>query len=117
MKLLLLDKLQRLKWGWIFVSVFSLIIGLWLPHLINDLGTRTANYSFVLVMFSATWLLELGVGYGRVALSLPFKARDVGRLLWVVTVVVQTLVFACFSGLGILLGATGSLHHEGLLLL
>lgn len=104
MKLLLFDKLQRLKLGWMLVSFLSFGIGLSLPDWPRELRIESFHFSFIFVLFLlGTWPLELGGGYDRVILSLPLTARRLGRFLWMISVGLQTLAFAFFSGLGLLL--------------
>jgi hypothetical protein len=106
MKELIWDKLRRQKLVWIAACLLSLCLGCdWV-----EVSTRIETSSrgvWWLIFYSAWipgWLLELHRGYARVALTLPFTCRQLGRCLWLISVGLPTLVVAFFGGLGVLLG-------------
>jgi len=105
-KAIILDKLRRLKLVWIAVCILSMCVGGEWVEMTAKTGTSTGD-SWWLIFYAALLpflLLELNRGYARVALTLPFTARQLGRLLWLISVGMPTVIVAFFGGLGVLLG-------------
>lgn len=104
MKYLVWDKFRRLIPTWIALGLVGLIFGAESPELHNAPHSDPIKlWWLIYVLSSVTGITELGAGYGRVLLTLPFTTRQAGRILWFVAVIVPTLVIACFCGLGILM--------------
>jgi hypothetical protein len=100
MKHLVWDKFRRLISTWIVLGLAGLIFGAEAP----ELHSAPFKSWWLIYMWSLSpGVTELGRGYGRVLLTLPFTIRQAGRFLWFVAVVMPTLVIACSSALGILM--------------
>lgn len=105
MKEIIWDKLQRFKLMWIVACLFSIWLGAdWVEMVAK---TETSSRGAWWLIFYGAWipscLLELHRGYARVALTLPFTVRQLGRFLWLISVGIPTLIVAVFGGLGGLL--------------
>lgn len=64
---------------------------------------REIGFSAILVASLSVTTLDWGLGCPRVLASLPFTARQIGRAYWWQSVAAPTLLFAVFSGIGILI--------------
>ena len=112
MKRIIVDHFTRrwFVWGWF--CILSLGAGLTLAGIgIIDPGTIKDADSPGVIFFPIlmAWLtaiaarLDWAYGYPRILLSLPFTARQIGRAVWWTGVGVPALLFALFSGVGVLI--------------
>jgi hypothetical protein len=107
MKQLIFDKLQRLWWVWLAYSSIFLILGCSLPTTFETSHPQSLWWLIYLFIFGNS-AAELGKGYGRIALTLPFTTRQIGQVLWFISVGIPTILLAGFSGLGVLIVAPES---------
>jgi len=117
MRQLIIDKLKRLYWVWIFLFLLGLISGCFVPlHQDNPIEQPSA-LRFIWFAGVGGWLAELGSGYGRVLLTLPLTVRQMGRFLWFVAVGMPAMVIALGLGLGLLLQSHDQTSMVNLLVL
>jgi hypothetical protein len=117
MKMLLLDKLRRGRLVLVLYSLCFFAFGFILPTELNSSHSSFWNnwWFLMYLCFLSSLTSELPKGYGRVVLTLPFTARDIGRFLWFISVAAPTLLLAFFSGFGILIITPFSGFHGGVL--
>ncbi len=107
MKQLIFDKLRRQWLFWVACCLVFLIVGM-LVSLVATAFSAANWFPLFWLLCLSGWQSELGKGYGRVALTLPLTTRQIGRVLWFLSVGIPMLGFAFFSGLGILITASYS---------
>lgn len=109
---LILDKMRRLIGAWLFICLLSLLVGWMLGEMISKpKGRDLSDFNVFMFLFGLAslpgWLMELKSGYHRVALTLPFTTRQMGRFFWSIGVGMPTFLIACFGGLGLLTHGVG----------
>jgi len=96
MKPLILDQMKRRWFFWALFCLVQFIFG-WVDY--GFLGIIFI-FPFLFILGPNIWLMDLQRGYPRVALTLPYTARQIGRAWWWITVGVAGILMITFSFLG-----------------
>jgi hypothetical protein len=97
MNRIILDDLKRRWWFWGLLGLACLVCGLCVQANVNFF------YGALYPAMLGAVVLGLQMRNGRVLLTLPFTARQIGRTVWVLMVVIPSLLLALFTGPGIYL--------------
>jgi hypothetical protein len=98
MRRIILDDLRRRWWIWGLVGLACLVCGLCVD------ASKNLFYGAFYPVILGTAVLGLQLRGGRVLLTLPFTARQIGRTVWALIVLIPSLLLALFTGPGIFLG-------------
>lgn len=96
MKPLMLDQLKRRWFFWALFCLVQFVFG-WF-----DYGLLGSSFIFpvAFILGPNIWLMDLQRGYPRVALTLPYTARQIGRTWWWIAVGFAAILMLTFSFLG-----------------
>lgn len=97
MNRIILDEIGRRWWFWGLIALSCLVLS----------ACAAAEKNFFYGAFYPAILgisvLSLLLRYGRVLLTLPFTARQIGQTIWMLNVVIPSLLLVLFTGLGMVI--------------
>jgi hypothetical protein len=96
MKPLMLDQIKR---RWFFWTLFCLVHFIFGSFNYEMLGSIFI-FPVAFILGPNIWLMDLQRGYSRVALTLPYTARQIGRTWWWISVGFAAILMVVFSFLG-----------------
>jgi hypothetical protein len=96
MKPLMLDQLKRRWFFWALFCLVQFIFG-WFDYVL--LGSSFI-FPTAFIFGPNIWLMDLQRGYPRVALTLPYTARQIGRTWWWISVGFAAILMIAFSFAG-----------------
>ncbi|HEY5041004.1 MAG TPA: hypothetical protein VIK53_03300 [Verrucomicrobiae bacterium] len=96
MKPLVLDQLKR---RWFFWALFCLVHFIFGSFNYEMLGSGFI-FPAAFILGPNIWLMDLQRGYSRVALTLPYTARQIGRTWWWISVGFAAILMIVFSFCG-----------------
>jgi hypothetical protein len=96
MKPLMLDQMRRRWFFWVLFCFVHFLFGSF------NYGFLGSSFIFpaALILGPNIWLMDLQRGYSRVALTLPYTARQIGRTWWWISVGFAAILMIAFSFLG-----------------
>lgn len=97
MNRIILDELKRRWWFWVLVALSCLVLSACAAAEKNFF--YGAFYPAILTITTLTVQLR----YGRILLTLPFTARQIGRTVWMLNVMVPSILLVLFTGLGMVI--------------
>lgn len=97
MSRIIVDDLRRRWWVWGLIGLACLVCVLCVD------ANQNFFYGALYPAILGAAVLGLQMRNGRVLLTLPFTARQIGRTVWILIVVIPSLLLALFTGPGIYL--------------
>lgn len=97
MSRIILDDLRRRWWAWGLFGLACLVCGLCVD------ANENFFYGVVYPAILSAVVFVKQMRIGRVLLTLPLTARQIGRTVWVLIVVIPSLLLALFTGPGVYL--------------
>jgi len=96
MKPLILDQFKRRWFLWVLFCLVHIVFGSF------NYGMLGSDFIFpaAFILGPNIWLMDLQRGYSRVALTLPYTARQIGRTWWWISVGFASILMMVFSFLG-----------------
>jgi len=106
MKRIILDHLKRWSLGWITIGILHYFISFG-PLQGNSTHLITNFLDILVILWISAFALNLDLqnGSGRVQLTLPMSARQIGRAWWLLSVALPTLFLTLISSLAMVINS------------
>ena len=103
MKRIILDHLKRLALYWIGAGIYFFFMPYLTKGSESTFAFVCANFTVITCIGGLVLNLDLQSSSGRVHLTLPVSARQIGRAWWVLSVALPTLFLTLISGLAMVI--------------
>ncbi len=112
MKHLILDRVKRLWWWWLMMLLMHGFTGFMIAQG-GFKGVFNGSFGMMIIWANPTFCLQdLNRGYARLALTLPFTTRQIGRAIWLTSAGLTCLLLSLGSFIGFSLYSGGARHWE-----
>jgi len=108
MKRIILDYLKRWSLIWITLGIYCLFMQVLVQVRESTNFFDWLNFSVILWISGFALNLDSHRGSGRVHLTLPVSARQIGRAWWLLSIALPTLFLALISGLALVISSSNA---------